>query len=82
MAKMKLYIPHGTLPTIQQFWRAYLEIYSPNHPIRFRKDSRLHNCDLCREEYWHEIKRAKLEGSEESLAWCSKQLRSINIEWR
>jgi hypothetical protein len=82
MARMTHFLPQGRLPTSSQFWRAFLEKHSPNHPLRFRNDSRLKNCDLSREEYWNEIRSARRESSEASLEWCAEQLRSMNIEWR
>lgn len=82
MAKMILFLPRGRLPTTQQFLRAFLEKHSPNHPLRFRNDSRLKSRDLSHEEYWWEIRSASQEGSEDAMEWCAKQLRSMNIEWK
>gem|GEM_PF-6333363 len=69
------------LPTFQQFLRAYLELYQPHHPIRFRNDSRLGDFDLTVDCFWEEIKRAHKEGSEDSLEWCRKKLFDLNIIW-
>jgi hypothetical protein len=77
----RLGLPHGKLPTLEQFLRAYLQTYSPHHPIRLRKDPRLGDKDITGKELWQEIKQAHKEGTQESLEWCRCRLLAMSIEW-
>lgn len=77
----RLGLPYGTLPTTEQFLKAFLYSHYPDHPIRFRKDARLGSCNLTAKEFWQEIKRAHRDDTQESTEWCKRQLASVSIVW-
>jgi len=75
------YIPHGKVPSRGLFNRAMLEAKSPNHPLRFRNDSRVGTTELSASQFYNELVKAKNEGTAESLEWVRRHLFFISIFW-
>jgi hypothetical protein len=78
---MPIILPPGILPTPEQFYRAVSQVHQPHHPLRFRKDPRVGDCDLSESELLREIRLAHREATPSSLAWVAKQLSYFNIHW-
>ncbi len=78
---IRLSIPWGTLPSTEQFTKAYMMSYSLDHTIRMWNDPRFGNRKVTGKELWQEIKKAHRENTDQSLAWCMIKLRAMSIEW-